>query len=200
VKDWKTWINTVQNLDCLKGMKQMPEGVVHCVVTSPPYYGLRDYGTAKWEGWRVECDHIIGRGQYEYSEKSHKQTTNAGAMTDKFVAPTDTCPKCGARRVDPQLGLEKTPEEYVSKMVEVFREVKRIMHPTGTLWLNMGDSFASSGSSGLADGLHGESHWRGKKSVGAGSSGRRLVDPEPDTLAEKECHAGERTGFKMGKA
>lgn len=96
---WERWINTVQNLDCLEGMKQMPEGVVHCVVTSPPYYGLRDYQT---EG---------------------------------------------------QMGLEKTPEEYVSKMVEVFREVKRIMHPTGTLWLNMGDSYWGSwGNSGSREG------------------------------------------------
>jgi DNA modification methylase len=64
---------------------------VQCCVTSPPYWGLRDYG------------------------------------------------------VEGQLGLEKTPEEYVSKMVEVFREVKRVLKKDGTLWLNLGDSYAGSG-------------------------------------------------------
>lgn len=69
----------------------MRDKSVHCCVTSPPYYGLRDYG------------------------------------------------------VDGQLGLEKTPEEYVAKMVEVFREVRRVLRDDGTLWLNLGDSYAGGG-------------------------------------------------------
>ena len=78
---------------------------VQCVVTSPPYWGLRDYGT-------------LG-----------------------------------------QLGLEPTPEEYVANMVEVFREVRRVLRPGGTLWLNLGDSYAASRSGPIgASTLMGDKH------------------------------------------
>jgi DNA modification methylase len=73
--------------DCLDILPTLPEKSVQCCVTSPPYWGLRDYG------------------------------------------------------VDGQLGLEKTPEEYVANMVKVFREVKRVLRDDGTLWLNLGDSY-----------------------------------------------------------
>src|SRR4029077_7135755 len=59
------------------------------------------------------------------------------------------CPKCGARRIDSQLGLEATPQEYISNMVAVFREVWRVLRDDGTFWLNMGDSYASSGIANL---------------------------------------------------
>jgi DNA modification methylase len=59
----------------------------------------------------------------------------------------DTCRKCGAVRVDHQLGLEATPEKYVARMVEVFREVRRVLRDDGTLWLNLGDSYVSTAGS-----------------------------------------------------
>jgi DNA modification methylase len=57
----------------------------------------------------------------------------------------DVCPKCGAKRIDAQLGAEKTPEAYVENMVMVFREVRRILRDDGTVWLNLGDSYARNG-------------------------------------------------------
>jgi DNA modification methylase len=57
----------------------------------------------------------------------------------------DVCGKCGARRVDSQLGLERTPEEFVGRLVEVFREVRRVLRDDGTLWCNLGDSYAGGG-------------------------------------------------------
>ena len=82
--------------DCRQSMRQMladgGAGKVQTIITSPPYYGLRDYG------------------------------------------------------VDGQLGLEATPEEYVAKMVEVFREARRVLRDDGTLWLNIGDSYAANRS------------------------------------------------------
>lgn len=77
--------------DCIKGMSSLPDKSVNTCITSPPYYGLRDYG----------CDG--------------------------------------------QIGLEETPESYVQKMVDVFREVKRVLRDDGTLWLNIGDSYNGSG-------------------------------------------------------
>jgi DNA modification methylase len=59
------------------------------------------------------------------------------------------CPKCGARRIDRQLGLEATPDEYLATMVAVFREIRRVLRPDGTCWVNMGDSYATSSSERL---------------------------------------------------
>jgi DNA modification methylase len=82
-------INKIINSDCIEGMKLLSDSCVDCCVTSPPYFGLRDYGH---EG---------------------------------------------------QIGLEETPEMFVDKMVEVFEQVRRVLKPTGTLWLNLGDSYAA---------------------------------------------------------
>ncbi len=124
--------------DVLDKLSELPDGCVHCVVTSPPYWGLRDYGTAQWEGGDAECGHC----------RPHQGAT--GERADRsFTAPEiykDTCGICGAVRIDSQLGLEKTPQEYIDKMVAVFREVKRVLREDGTLWLNMGDSYASHGA------------------------------------------------------
>jgi DNA modification methylase len=73
--------------DCIAGLRTLPHASVHCCVTSPPYWGLRDYG-------------------------------HAG-----------------------QIGLEETPERYVARMVDVFRDVRRVLRDDGTLWLNLGDSY-----------------------------------------------------------
>lgn len=78
--------------DCLEVLKTLSDNSINCCVTSPPYYGLRDYG------------------------------------------------------VDGQIGLEQTPDEYVAKLVEVFREVKRVLKDDGTLWLNLGDSYWGAGN------------------------------------------------------
>lgn len=84
--------------DCLEVMRALGGGSVQTCVTSPPYFGLRDYG------------------------------------------------------VDGQIGLESTPVEFVEKMVEVFREVRRLLRDDGTLWLNLGDSYAGSGGQSVQAG------------------------------------------------
>ena len=80
--------NEIIQGDAMEEMSKRDRGSIHCCVTSPPYWGLRDYG------------------------------------------------------VDGQLGLEATPEEYVEKMVLIFRDVRRLLRDDGTLWLNIGDSYA----------------------------------------------------------
>jgi DNA modification methylase len=88
--------------DCIEGMRTLPDDSVHCCVTSPPYWGLRDY----------QCDG--------------------------------------------QIGLESTPEAYVARMVEVFREVRRVLREDGTCWVNLGDSYNNAGSSKNGTGLDGK--------------------------------------------
>ena len=86
--------HTILNGDVIACLRSLPDACVQCVVTSPPYWGLRDYG------------------------------------------------------VEGQIGLEPTPEEHVERMVEVFREVRRVLRDDGTLWLNLGDSYNGSGGAG----------------------------------------------------
>lgn len=74
--------------DCIEGVKTLPDGCIHTCVTSPPYWGLRDYGH------------------------------------------------------DDQIGMEKTPEQFIEKMVNIFREVRRVLRDDGTVWLNLGDTYA----------------------------------------------------------
>lgn len=135
---------TIQLLegDCRETLKTIPDRSVQVCVTSPPYYGLRDYGTASWEGGDAECDHKPG------NEKRVGKTTLQGGKKStghKQEGFFRICSKCGARRIDNQIGLEDTPEAYVEKLVAVFREVKPKLKDNGTLWLNIGDSYAGSG-------------------------------------------------------
>ena len=128
--------------DCLGVMRTLPSESVQMCCSSPPYFGLRDYQTASWEGGSEDCDH-------EPDKTSPSSTLGGGKDTQgaaKFFRRT--CPKCGAVRVDNQIGLEETPEAYIAKLVEVFREVNRLLRDDGTLWLNLGDSYNGSGGPG----------------------------------------------------
>jgi DNA modification methylase len=124
----------------------LPECSVQCVVTSPPYFALRDYGTATWNGGDAACDHkptSTNRGKRDELEKPP-----AGwSERSEYEAFKHTCGKCGATRIDQQIGLEPTPDAYLEKMVQVFQAVKRVLRDDGTCWVNMGDSYANTGLS-----------------------------------------------------
>ena len=116
---------------------------VDCCVTSPPYYGLRDYGTAEWLGGDPNCDH---KGN-PFATKANINANCGSGVDIKNAADTEpmksVCTKCGAIRIDDQIGLEETPEEYISKLVEVFAEVRRVLRDAGTLRVNIADSYAT---------------------------------------------------------
>jgi DNA modification methylase len=128
--------------DSLSTLRTLPDESANCCVTSPPYWGLRDYGTAKWEGGDRECNHTGVARRCDKPGRNDKQSTQKGSSSDRV---SRECLLCGATRVDSQIGLEPTPEAYVSRMVEVFREVRRVLRADGTLWLNLGDSYTSGG-------------------------------------------------------
>ena len=98
-------------------LRQLPSESIDACVTSPPYWGLRDYGVPEtvWGG-DAHCSHSWG---------------------------DDACRRCGAWLGC--LGLEPTPEQYAVNLVGIFREVRRVLKPTGTVWLNLGDSYTSGG-------------------------------------------------------
>src|SRR3990167_3801776 len=96
----KNWVNKIFCGDSFMILSKIPSNFVDCIITSPPYFGLRDYG------------------------------------------------------VHGQLGLEKTPEEYVDKIFDVFREAKRVLKRRGTVWLNLGDSYSAGGNGGHGEKQH----------------------------------------------
>ena len=131
---------------------------VHCVVTSPPYWGLRTYGTEPqvWGG-SLRCVHswetaVIPSGNGQTTHPMVAQTLN-GASATRSPRTSTTCRDCGAWRGE--IGLEPTPELYVDHLAGVFDEVRRTLRSDGTLWLNMGDTYCTHPS-----GLSGEKRWK----------------------------------------
>jgi len=133
--------NRVQIGDCREVLRAIPDAMFHSCVTSPPYWGLRDYGTATWEGGDAACDHFKLAGGTGAQNLGKSPAASAANVERSSVPYRDACGKCGARRIDAQLGLEDTPEAYVENMVAVFREVRRVLRDDGAMWLNLGDSY-----------------------------------------------------------
>ena len=127
--------------DVRQRLSEIPEGSVRTCITSPPYFGLRDYGTASWEGGDPECPHT---GKPMATKANINRNTGGGNDVKNATALEffrERCGRCGAMRIDSQIGLEATPDAYVAEMVSVFREVWRVLADDGTLWLNIGDSY-----------------------------------------------------------
>ena len=148
--------------DCRERLGAMREQSVHCCITSPPYWGLRDYGLpATLWGGQPDCEHEWG--EEIPLETDHKPTGKQATMRgtiDRNSPPNSGqwCRKCGAWRGC--LGLEPTLELYIEHMVAIFREVWRVLRDDGTLWLNLGDSYAGGGRAGKG----GIQHWGGIES------------------------------------
>ncbi len=142
----ETLVDYIYNDDALSALQSMRDGSVDCIVTSPPYYGLRDYGTGKWEGGDPNCPHKRLSKWSDKMQTGHKQAELIGMVGDGIYK--NVCPLCGAVRVDKQIGLEETPEQFIEKLTEVFRECRRVLKDEGTMWVNIGDSYWGSGSRG----------------------------------------------------
>jgi len=132
--------------DCLAVLKTLPSESVNCCISSPPYWALRDYGTATWEGGDLKCAHDAAKqkSRYDYSLATSKIQDGSRTGTD---APKwkDICPACGAKKVDRQLGLEPTIVEYIEKLCGIYDEVKRVLRKDGTCFVNLGDTYNGSG-------------------------------------------------------
>lgn len=171
---WPEQINQVVEGDNIESLRAIPDGSIHCVVTSPPYFGLRDYGTGQWKGGDSEHEHR-GSVARTVSGGAGKQYTNVGSNR---VFSGDC--ECGAKRIDKQRGLEKTPQEYVDGMVEVFREVYRVLRDDGTLWINIGDSYATQGGHTKQGST---SQRKGRSNISAQHAVKQSV---PDGLKQKD--------------
>jgi DNA modification methylase len=172
-------MNKIEFGDCRETMRKWAsEGIkAQTCVTSPPYYGLRDYGTAKWEGGDKNCDHVGAKvnplkvGGFT-GERLRKE---GGSENEKYLSYKKLCPDCNAVRVDSQIGIEETPEEYIKSMVEVFRCVWDVLEDDGTLWLNIGDSYAGNNSQASNNGR-----------AGFGNARERVVNRTGEGLKTKD--------------
>lgn len=139
--------------DCRDGLRQLPAGSVHCCITSPPYWGLRDYGLQPtvWGG-DLNCEHRWGDvavktgGGAQHTPKRRWQHSGNGESGHPSVDAGQFCRSCNAWLGC--LGLEADPYSYVDHIVEVFAEVRRVLRKDGTLWINMGDCYANDGKWG----------------------------------------------------
>ena len=136
----------MKNIKILQGnvfdkIKELKDNSIDCVVTSPPYWGLRDYGTAKWQGGDINCSHSYGRNTR--GGLTQFQKNNKGSFGDEAIKSGENCKLCGAKRIDKQLGLEPTYQEHIQNIVELFRIIKPKLKDSATIWLNYGDSYAT---------------------------------------------------------
>jgi DNA modification methylase len=133
----------------LDRLADLPNESVHCVVTSPPYYSLRSYGTEPqvWGG-DPNCSHVWGEpipakpqtgGDGSASTLTTTTPLAAAARQNHSGKESAFC-RCGAWRGD--LGLEPTPWHFIEHLVLIFREIKRVLRKDATCWINIGDSYA----------------------------------------------------------
>lgn len=161
-------LNKVYLGNAIDIIRTFPDESVDCVVTSPPYYGLRDYGTGHWEGGDPNCDHEAARRKTRFDYKlDEKQASSKGTDVKSYEK---VCPICGAVRVDEQIGLEETPEEYIQKLVDLFREIKRCLKKEGTIWVNIGDSYWGGGWRNAEFNEHSGEIQKGSKGTYCGKS------------------------------
>ena len=128
--------------NCIDKIKELEDNSIDCVVSSPPYFGLRDYGTGKWQGGKEDCPHKRLTKISKNTATGHANMYKHGDVVGDAIYK-DICPKCGAKRIDDQFGLEKTYQDYLANTVKVFETFKPKLKDTATIWWNVGDSYSS---------------------------------------------------------
>lgn len=139
-------VNHIYQGNCLDVLKTFPNDCIDCVVTSPPYYGLRSYQTTPqiWGG-NTECNHEWGNKNIK--KQSGGMHGNVGNNCDDrihFTSESSTCSICGAWCGE--LGQEPTFHLFIDHLVEIFMECARVMKKEGSLWINIADSYGGSGN------------------------------------------------------
>ena len=136
-------LNTIHNLHVLDGLKKLPDQSIDMVMTSPPYWSLRDYGKhtdVVWGG-NLKCKHKFSSkitlkktcGENKSTKIQNNKEIRALTYSSQF------CSKCGAWKG--QLGLEPTVDLFIEHLMEIFDEIRRVLKNTGTCWVNIGDTY-----------------------------------------------------------
>ena len=134
--DLKSILNTIIHSNALEALRLFPSACIDMCVTSPPYYGKRDYSestTTVWAGCIEGCEHEWYKvyKPLQGGKNPEGRPANIGAHRD--INNTNFCGKCGAWRG--QLGLEQTPSLYIQHLTEIFAEIMRLLKPRGSLYV-----------------------------------------------------------------
>ncbi len=131
-------------------IKEIPDNSIDCIISSPPYWALRDYGTGKWVGGNdPNCKHDEIRRKTRDERKSNawmEEKLTQGTFGDELKWKSRTCPTCNAEFKDQQWGMEENFQDYLKKMQSLMTEIRKILKPTGSVWINLGDTYNSSGT------------------------------------------------------
>lgn len=144
----KDFLNTIIHGNALEVLKELPDESVDCVITSPPYWQKRDYGEETnviWGG-DPECQHEWIEDEpspTKMGREGFDDPKNEPAHVSK-PKPGMVCKKCGARHE--QLGLEPTPQLFVDHLIEIFKEIKRVLKPRGNVFVVIDDTYSDGGN------------------------------------------------------
>ena len=171
MNDWTNGVSTLYQADARE--IPLPDASVHMCVTSPPYWGLRDYGLGQWEGGDAECGHE--RPFTDSTTLPNSGFTNNGHKNESW--PNNTCGLCGAKNTPAGIGLEPTLGEWVENIVAVMREVRRVLRDDGTVWLNIGDAYSGGGRGTNPNGKQGTNvgTFGLKRESGSGLASKNLM-------------------------
>ena len=178
-------MNKILQGNSLDVLKSLPDESVNCVITSPPYWALRDYGTDGliWDGDK-NCNHEWLEHRKKPTGGKGSKNANVGAnkndsanMRDHDVV-SNFCNKCGAWKGS--FGLEPTFELYIKHLCDIFDEVKRVLKKDGTCWVNIGDTYNS-----LPAGNKKPSGFQQGRSVEADKQTVQIQKTTKQTLPEK---------------
>jgi DNA modification methylase len=135
--------------DALQCLKSLAAHSVQTCITSPAYLWQRDYRTATWRGGRdPNCNHLSDVPiRNDLNQPILKLPLNSHGELE-YWPYHGRCSKCGATSFDLQVGIEATVSEYINRLVVVFRELRRVLKPDGTFWLNMNDTYCTSARAG----------------------------------------------------
>ena len=156
MKDIKEFTNKIIQGHTLEVLKEIPDNSISCVITSPPYWGLRDYNLPDiiWDGDK-DCEHNWkeeitkrpnasgGKTEWAKEKLAIKGKENYSEFVDynKRETVSNFCSKCGAFKGS--LGLEPTIDLFIKHLVDIFDEIKRVLRDDGTVWVNLGDTYGT---------------------------------------------------------
>jgi len=177
--------NKVYSGNSLDVLKTFSDESIDMCITSPPYWGLRDYGTEGqiWGG-DDECEHDFKSSTRKLHSGSWGEKDNAlphqkNATILNWEVEDKTCGKCGAWKGE--LGLEPTPEMFISNLCDIFDEIKRVLRPHGSCYVNLGDSYCrnpgqqdQSGKTGIKTFKY-NYNFKHKKNYGSAYKAKSLV-------------------------
>lgn len=181
-------INKTHNLDVLEGLRQIDDNSIDLCVTSPPYWSLRSYKTQSqiWGGQK-DCEHDwiandkfkkinLQAGNPEFQRKWRENASDNNSNIGCF------CSKCGAWRGE--LGLEPTFQLYIEHLIQIFSEVKRVLKPTGSCYVNISDTYASGGNPNRHNGFADPKYPNGRNGEHSEPSSYPQIGASPKSLCQ----------------